>query len=315
MKNIKLNTKVFPGVEKVNLPTDTGARGQFIDESDVPKVQTNKTVSDPITANGEHTFSKDSQYDGMASITINVNVPTDGDVEANHAETKNIVNGTAFDVFPSSGYSSMQKATITPRVSTEEKTVAPKTTSQIVTPPTNKLLSKVTVDAVDKTIDANIKAENIKKDVQILGETGTYEGEGGGGPEMLEWFEEFDWTPDTSIAGAHTFDFGDHGELPNFLYIYTDKKAPTTNKAIGGCLLFTCPSDYNWAATTWSGNMFYRQSTNQWYKTSPTSTTGITSVTNTTIEMTPNTYAGTICSWIAGYTYHVLVGRFANAEV
>lgn len=59
------------------------------------------------------------------------------------------------------------------------KTVTPTTSQQTVTPtsPSNGLTS-VTVNAVTSSIDANITAGNIKKDVQILGVTGTYEGSG-----------------------------------------------------------------------------------------------------------------------------------------
>ena len=64
---------------------------------------------------------------------------------------------------------------------TQEKTVNPSTTSQIITPDSGKNgLSKVTVNAVTSSIDNNIVAGNIKKDVSILGVTGTYEGSGGG---------------------------------------------------------------------------------------------------------------------------------------
>lgn len=38
---------------------------------------------------------------------------------------------------------------------------------------------------VTPSIDSNIQAENIKKDVTILGVTGTYEGSGGGGAEFI----------------------------------------------------------------------------------------------------------------------------------
>ena len=47
--------------------------------------------------------------------------------------------------------------------------------------------SPVSVSAVTAAIDANITAGNIKKDVQILGVTGTYEGGGGGGALTLQY--------------------------------------------------------------------------------------------------------------------------------
>lgn len=59
----------------------------------------------------------------------------------------------------------------------EEKTVTPTTSQQIITPSSaSKAISKVTVNAVTASIDSNIVANNIKKDVVVLGVTGTYEG-------------------------------------------------------------------------------------------------------------------------------------------
>lgn len=59
----------------------------------------------------------------------------------------------------------------------QEKTVEPTTEQQVITPDTGKDgFSKVTINAVTSSIDSNIVADNIKKDIAILGVTGTYEG-------------------------------------------------------------------------------------------------------------------------------------------
>lgn len=60
---------------------------------------------------------------------------------------------------------------------TQDKTVSPTTESQNVTADSGyDGLGTVIVNAVTSAIDQNIIAENIKKDISILGVTGTYEG-------------------------------------------------------------------------------------------------------------------------------------------
>ena len=60
-------------------------------------------------------------------------------------------------------------------------TVTPTVTQQVFTADQDHTgLGTVTVNAVTSSIDQNITTENIKKDVTILGVTGSYEGSGGG---------------------------------------------------------------------------------------------------------------------------------------
>lgn len=64
----------------------------------------------------------------------------------------------------------------TSEVNNQDKTVDPTTSKQTIKPDAGYTgLNKVTVNAVTSAIDANITAGNIKKDVVILGVTGTYE--------------------------------------------------------------------------------------------------------------------------------------------
>ena len=59
----------------------------------------------------------------------------------------------------------------------ETKTINPSTTTQTITPSAGKNgITSATVNPVTSSIDANITAGNIKKDVTILGVTGTFEG-------------------------------------------------------------------------------------------------------------------------------------------
>lgn len=60
----------------------------------------------------------------------------------------------------------------------DELNVTPSTSAQTITAPSGvDGYSPVNVSAVDNTIDENIVAENIKKDVEILGVRGSYEGQ------------------------------------------------------------------------------------------------------------------------------------------
>lgn len=59
-----------------------------------------------------------------------------------------------------------------------ELEVTPSTGQKVITPEENyNAITKVTVEAVTSSIDSNIKPENIKAGVTILGVTGTYQGE------------------------------------------------------------------------------------------------------------------------------------------
>ena len=69
----------------------------------------------------------------------------------------------------------------------QNKTVNPSTSEQTVNCDDGyQGLDTVTVNAVDNTIDSNIVAENIKKDVTILGVTGTLEGGSGKLPKVID---------------------------------------------------------------------------------------------------------------------------------
>lgn len=62
----------------------------------------------------------------------------------------------------------------------------PTTSAQTITPESPyDGFDEVKISAVTSSIDANIAAGNIKKDVTILGVTGTYEGSGGGGDVQI----------------------------------------------------------------------------------------------------------------------------------
>lgn len=79
-------------------------------------------------------------------------------------------------ITPTQGKNAILKATVNPAAIDTVSPVTPTTSEQTINPGTGKLgIASVTVNAVTSAIDANITAENIKKDVVILGVTGTYE--------------------------------------------------------------------------------------------------------------------------------------------
>ena len=79
------------------------------------------------------------------------------------------------EVTADSGYTGLGTVTVN-AAPTETATATPSTEVQTLEPSTGKVgFSEVTVSAVTAAIDANIVAGNIKKDVTILGVTGTYE--------------------------------------------------------------------------------------------------------------------------------------------
>lgn len=64
--------------------------------------------------------------------------------------------------------------------------------------------SPVNVSAVTSSIDANIVAGNIKKDVRILGVTGTYEGSAGGKYQLLERIKDDNNNEIGTVSGFFT---------------------------------------------------------------------------------------------------------------
>ena len=84
-------------------------------------------------------------------------------------------------VKPDSGYTGLNSVKVK-AAPLEIAEVDPSTTRQTVLPSSGKIgLSRVQVNEVTSDIDANITAGNIKKDVTILGVTGSYEGSSSGG--------------------------------------------------------------------------------------------------------------------------------------
>lgn len=107
-----------------------------------------------------------------------VDVPTDvgGTSEVNNQDKTVDPTTSKQTIKPDAGYTGLNKVTVNAAAIDTVSPVTPTTSAQTINPGTGKLgIASVTVNAVTSAIDANITAGNIKKDVVILGVTGTYE--------------------------------------------------------------------------------------------------------------------------------------------
>ena len=86
--------------------------------------------------NGEYTVNPPTGFDGLSSVNVTVDVPT---------------------------------------TTLGSTTVNPSTSQQVIEAATGTGFDTITVNAVTAAIDSNITAGNIKKDVEILGITGTFD--------------------------------------------------------------------------------------------------------------------------------------------
>ena len=97
-------------------------------------------------------------------------------VLANMQEKEVIPTKEKQEIVPDKNYDGLSKVTVN-AITLQDKTIAPTVEEQIVFPDDNyNGLNKVIVNAVTNEIDENIKSENIKKGVDILGVTGNYVG-------------------------------------------------------------------------------------------------------------------------------------------
>lgn len=104
----------------------------------------------------------DSGYAGLAKV----------DITAVETEEKTVTAGTSQKTVTNSEGKYLTKVTVNP-TPTQTKSATPKTTSQTITPDSQYFLMSVVIAAVTAAIDSNIKAENIKQGISILGVAGT----------------------------------------------------------------------------------------------------------------------------------------------
>lgn len=113
------------------------------------------------------TVTADTGYDALSSVTVN-GVTSDID--------SNITAGNIKEGVSILGVTGTLKPVAAPNL--QSKSTTPLTTNQTIEPDEGyDGLSYVSISKVDSSIDSNIVAGNIKKDISILGVTGTYEGD------------------------------------------------------------------------------------------------------------------------------------------
>ena len=176
-----------------NLPSAISS----IPEATVPTLAT-LTVTPSTTS---QTITPTGSVDGYNTVKVSaVTASIDSDIVASNiksgvnilgvtgsvtelvGETRTVsITSTSGNTFtPSSGKNGITSIKCNP--TNKALTITPSTTTQTTTVPTNYSgHGTVTTNAVTSAIDANITAGNIKKDVNILGVIGTYEGSGGVG--------------------------------------------------------------------------------------------------------------------------------------
>lgn len=174
----------YNGITKITLNPVTSSIDENIISSNIKQgvsilgvTGTLETKADPVLQSKtitptklNQTVTPDTGYDALSSVIVN-GVTSDID--------SNITAGNIKEGVSILGVTGTLKPVAAPNL--QNKSATPLTTNQTIEPDEGyDGLSYVSISKVDSSIDSNIVAGNIKKDISILGVTGTYEGDGSG---------------------------------------------------------------------------------------------------------------------------------------
>lgn len=172
-----------------------------------------------IPTTSSQTITPDSGYDGLSSVQINA-MPVGSartpnslieqapqitfDPEGGYIQADIYATGTITPVV-TPGYVSSGTAGVVDVAGTTSMTFATKGAQTYTPTTTNQTVSADQYLTGAQTIlgDANLTAENIKKDVSIFGVTGTYEGSGGGSSKLYIFTQSTYGTADAAIGGSY----------------------------------------------------------------------------------------------------------------
>lgn len=178
-RNASINIDVHPTDSLSARYTTNGIKtitGEFKDgtiEVNVDPRRPEETFSYTYVSNGVYSI-KPSEGSVLSEGSVTVAVPSDI-----HNQNKNITitqNETRV-ITADQGYSGLGQVEVNvavPAPVLDQTVITPTTSTQVIIPESPAVgFSKVTVSSVDSTIDSNITANNIRKDIDILGVTGT----------------------------------------------------------------------------------------------------------------------------------------------
>lgn len=216
------------------------------------------------------------------------------------AVAANVANGKVF--YTSTG---RDVGTYTPpSPSYQTKSVDPSLSAQSITPSAGyDALAQVNISAITSallaTLDADFVAGNIKKDVDLFGLTGTYEGGGGGDLKIFDKLAIDTITFASNYTGSGTSVSHSLGEVPDFVIVWRKTGGVASDGVNSVQLLFytkqayaipsgvTTDTTLNYPAMTsltlnrYGGNGVYSSSFNK----QRSANYGISNLTSTTVDV------------------------------